>query len=330
MLAIHKTYEGELGEKKEVLFVSDGKATKKIKGAATAKYIGTLKPGIEIVLTSSNPKDNLVGSLQLRGVITKRAHWHSTGIPKNLPPEEIAKQFALLPAEQLSNIVVNQHLLELSDHVTVRRAILELRKASMLRFKAEMRARGLTKEDDPVPPELQCLVDAILEQKRISETPVDKLLISVASKIPDCSLFNTIADITTGMFTSAYVVSEIGDCTRFPTVASIWHYAGYHVVDGKAPKRARGKNIDWNPKLRTALWSMSDSIIKNRQNRWRDEYDKFKAQYAPKHAERCKCTTGDGHIGAYARRRVVKEILKEFWIACNKGQTQADNHSQVA
>lgn len=48
---------------------------------------------------------------------------------------------------------------------------------------------------------------------------------------------------------------------------SLWHYAGLHVVDGHAPRKAKGKRADWDPKARTAVLQpdgIADQIIKHK------------------------------------------------------------------
>ena len=75
---------------------------------------------------------------------------------------------------------------------------------------------------------------------------------------------------------------------------------------------------------------MAISIIKNRSNRWRPVYEKYLERELGRHDEICpKCETKQGHCGAMARRRVVQDILKEFWLVCN-GQGASVNHRRNA
>jgi hypothetical protein len=62
-------------------------------------------------------------------------------------------------------------------------------------------------------------------------------------------------------------------------VRSLWHYLGLHAVDGKSPKKQKGKRADWSPVGRTTVLmpgGIADSIIKLRTPLYRDEYDRQK------------------------------------------------------
>lgn len=64
-------------------------------------------------------------------------------------------------------------------------------------------------------------------------------------------------------------------------VRSLWHYCGLHVVDGRSPRRQKGRVADWNPDARTAVLmpgGIADSIVRRRTPRYRDIYDATKAR----------------------------------------------------
>lgn len=66
-------------------------------------------------------------------------------------------------------------------------------------------------------------------------------------------------------------------------VRSLWHYCGVHVVDGRSPRRMKGKQADWNPKARTLLLmpsGLAEMIVKHRTPEYRDIYDATKARLA--------------------------------------------------
>ena len=49
----------------------------------------------------------------------------------------------------------------------------------------------------------------------------------------------------------------------FATVSKLWKFFGIHVKeDGWSPKRVKGKNLDWSPKLRTLQWKIGQQFIK--------------------------------------------------------------------
>ena len=122
---------------------------------------------------------------------------------------------------------------------------------------------------------------------------------------------------------------------EFKTVSKLWAYCGMGVIDGKAPKRSKGKKINWNPTLRMIMYKLSDSFIKQRTPKYRDIYDKEKEKQLTKHkngeCESCnklKKADKPGHPDAMARRKAVKEFLKDFWIKLNDKHNQLKNDNQ--
>jgi hypothetical protein len=91
---------------------------------------------------------------------------------------------------------------------------------------------------------------------------------------------------------------------RFPTVSSLWKYAGFHVVDGKAPRMRKGEKVTWNPKLRALCWNIAASFVKQRNSPYRKWYDEFKKQEIEKYPELAKFI-----IELRARRKVAKLFL---------------------
>ena len=91
---------------------------------------------------------------------------------------------------------------------------------------------------------------------------------------------------------------------RFPTVSSLWKYAGMHVVDGKAPKRKRGERINWNPKLRSLCFKISESFVIQKKSPYRKWYDEFKRVELEKHPDLRK-----RHVEMRVRRKVAKLFL---------------------
>ena len=51
---------------------------------------------------------------------------------------------------------------------------------------------------------------------------------------------------------------DIHEC---PHVSSLWKYFGMDVRDGRAPKREKGKKIDWNPRGRTLCFKISMQML---------------------------------------------------------------------
>lgn len=135
-----------------------------------------------------------------------------------------------------------------------------------------------------------------------------------------------------GPVLSSNIIKSFGYCERFDMVSALWKYCGLHVVDGKAPKRAKGEKIDWNPKLRTMCWKIADSFIKGNSPVYRQIYDSEKEkQFSlrfPKGELRKRYNSrgkdgpykeddlqlSKGHVDNRARRKMVKIFLQHYWV----------------
>ncbi len=104
---------------------------------------------------------------------------------------------------------------------------------------------------------------------------------------------------------------------KMPTVSSLWHYAGY---GGPGDVRKKGKKSCWNASLKRACYQVGDSFIKQRTPKYRDVYDTEKAKQLvvcePLHP---KGVGIKAHADMRARRKMVKEFLKDLWIEFNGG-----------
>lgn len=154
-----------------------------------------------------------------------------------------------------------------------------------------------------------------------------------------------------GLKTIARLLAEIGDpywMTRYApdpdnpeknvlmeerprTVSELWAFCGLHVVDGAAPKRQKGYQSNWRTMAKTRAYNTLDPIVKLKNNPERGKYaDLFYAEkdrlagrtYGPGYYGRK--LKGDiigpdtpippGHAMAMAKRKVMKELLKDLWI----------------
>lgn len=97
----------------------------------------------------------------------------------------------------------------------------------------------------------------------------------------------------------------------FPNISAWRKYAGYHIVDGKMPKREKGKQSNWNSKGRKIGFLIGDQF--NRQSE-SNPYTAFmlkrKARYQndPAYADYSK-----GHIHNMARHQAVKLFFSHLW-----------------
>jgi hypothetical protein len=336
MIAIHKTFEKDENHKRTVtFFVADGKKVQKLTDQKIEKWLDGQKTS-EIRVTAVHACDPFLADLAKRGHTVLYANWHALGIEKNLAPEGIATAFADADSSSFRTFEPRPDLAALRYRLSQRFALTEYRKAVILRLKGSGRLYGQLSEED-----LDLDTKALLKEADETETRVpvqgkngtkmvslDTVIANLAKEIRECVLFNSAAQITGSWTTAATVVAFSGGIDRFESVASFWHYCGEHVVDGSAPKRRRGQPVTWNPRVRTALWNMSDSIMKNRDNPWRDFYDRERAKEFENHmAKHPGCKHPNGHSTARALRKMRKEILKRFFLAV-KGESYREGCDQ--
>lgn len=340
-IAIHRTNEKpDAASKRQVtLYISNGADTDTITGAQFDAWRKTLKQPRTLRFTAVHANDPLLAALISDGHTIEYANWHATGIEKNLPSDTIAQQFALLPASTFRTFKPRPDLGELRMRVSQYLAITEYRKSAILKLRACSTLCGQVNEDEisesiktllKEAEEVNLKVPVTAKNGKTKEVSLTTAISHLAKAIPECRLFNAAACIADSWITAAVVVGFSGGIDRFDQVSSFWHYCGEHVVDGRAPGRKKGHATTWSPRLRTALWQMSDSLIKNRNNPWRAFYEQELAKELAAHGQKHPdCKTVQGHCGAMARRKMRKEILKRFFVACMGQEFREDSGSQV-
>lgn len=320
-LSIHKTLEKSDDKRQVVLRVSDGKTVTKIVGDQIDIWIKDLNSDMTIRATSVHAQDPILNAIIEKGNEIVYANWHKTGIEKNLGPDEIVQQFAVLPESTFRKFIPRPDLTELRYRVNQRLAIMEYRKAAILKIHSNAILFGHVDEEN-LPEEIKQLMEEaekieinvpVMVKGKERKLSIDTVIANLAKKIPECQLFNSSAHIETSWNTAAAVIAFSGGIDRFDNVASFWHYCGQ---DPTSNKRKKGQSLSFNPKIKTILWQMSDSIVKNRNNPWRDFYDreldKEVTEHKTKHPD---CKTPKGHCMAMAKVKMRKEILKRFFLA---------------
>ena len=137
---------------------------------------------------------------------------------------------------------------------------------------------------------------------------------------------------------------------RFNNISKYHAYAGYHVVNGQAPRRQRNVKSNWNSKFRSHMWNVGGSFIKQPEEKsfYRSIYtkEKLKAGFIrtpngwdmPQEVReqwiakgvgqtkniQSKLEKGEeisnekdavkGHLDARARRKAVKLFLSHVWL----------------
>ena len=113
------------------------------------------------------------------------------------------------------------------------------------------------------------------------------------------------------------LIKSFGYCETYQYVSSLWRHCGFD-PDG-AKGKTKGEKIHYNPKLKTMVWKIGDSFIKQRTEPYRAVYDNEKerqlmlvtneAENAPKNRL---------HADLRARRKMVKIFLQHYYIIGRK------------
>lgn len=83
-----------------------------------------------------------------------------------------------------------------------------------------------------------------------------------------------------GKVLSTNLLVEFGDCSQYVYVSRLWAHTGYSVLpNGKAPRLQKGVEVNFNPKLRTMVWKVSDSLLKHNKGVYRQVYDTEKKKH---------------------------------------------------
>jgi hypothetical protein len=327
-LALHKTFEKDsTGKRQLVVHVSDGTDHLMLPPKKFLTFLAKLPPTTTIRATAVHATDAVLLDLAERGNPIEYAYWHATGLAKGLDPADLVAQYALLPAEIFRSFKPRRDIAELKQVLGLRNAIVQFYGDATRRLKQTGRDVG--------DPEMEIAVEELNSIRKgivLEEgTSLDKHVERLAKKIPECVLFKDTACIADSWIMAASFVAFSGGVDRFPTVAALNKYCGEHVTpEGTAPKRRKGQNVDWNPRLRTVLYQLSSTIIKNRTNPWRLFYEDARAAEMAVHDQKHPgCKTKEGHCTMRAMRKMVKEIIKRFYLAAN-GIQFIDGHNPLA
>jgi hypothetical protein len=322
IIALHVCYEKTDGRRIPTAYVSNGEGVERLTGAKLNDFVRSLKTGGIVRLTAVRATDSFLFGLAERGVKLLYTHWHQTGIAKNLPPEEIVATWAKLPNVIFRQFQPRPDIAQLRHALSLRGAVVRFYGDAVRAVKQEARNIGLADEDSiKAEPLFKQALEKLSEIRTsvVSEegTQLDTYIGKLAAKIPECVMVRRILHVQEWISAAAFVAFS-GGFERFPSVAAFWRFCGQSVENGKAPKRMRGVPSHWSPAMRTAVYLVGTAIIRNRANPWRAFYEAEYAKEFAAHDAKCpNCKTKQGHCGARARRKMMKEILKRIWVAGN-------------
>lgn len=77
-------------------------------------------------------------------------------------------------------------------------------------------------------------------------------------------------------------VVAIVDIEKANSISGLWKFAGFHVVNGKAPKPERGQKLEYSRKLRTMCWRLAATLLKAKgvfYNYYKEEKAKYSERF---------------------------------------------------
>jgi hypothetical protein len=119
--------------------------------------------------------------------------------------------------------------------------------------------------------------------------------------------------------TAAKLLALIDDISIPKHISSLWRYAGYGVIDGKAERNVAGEKSHKNNDLQTAVWFVSDQFVRFQTPIYVPYYyaekDKYRVKYPEPVTVDGRTRYTDGHINNMAKRKMAKLFLSHLWVA---------------
>ncbi|MDI6883047.1 MAG: hypothetical protein QMC93_01045 [Patescibacteria group bacterium] len=203
------------------------------------------------------------------------------------------------------------------------KSVLQIEK---LRVAAQVRQTHLGKQNRK---DLE--TDELLARIRVLENYADNRLGKLLEEHPAYLWFSRVKGV--GRENIAKVVGLV-DIDRANTISSLWKFAGYHVENGKAPKRQKGGGkLSYNSRLRSMSWRLGSSLLRAR-GKFYDFYSQEKEKYIQKCSQKGikivsasqlpkdekgkryepEGVISEGHIHNYALRKMIKLFLACLWL----------------
>jgi Transposase IS116/IS110/IS902 family len=321
--AVHRTFDKSADGKRTLTFyVFNGKKVVCLNEVKLNEWLRTLPANSPVRFTAVSSSDQVLATM-VEGTTVRimHANWHALEVEKNLEPEVIVQKVAEASDEPFTEFKIDPKIGHLRAVLNTYNAVNQLFGDCLRKFKQVARDGGDVSYEslEDALSKVSFIDDNKGGKSRSEVTKVEAELKKTAKDMWQCRLFNSVAGIKDGWVTAATVVAYSGGIERFPTVASFWHYCGVHVVNGKMPMPKSGQTVTWSPRLRKALFVMTDSMcIKNgKRNPWGKVFQEFTSQEMRVHASKCQCKNPEYHSKKRARWRVAKEILKRYYVAAS-------------
>jgi phage terminase small subunit len=173
-IAIHKTFTEE-GE--SLYFVTTSTGTVEMNDAKLSKTLSKLPPSeTTIRITNVSSSFKLVETLREQGFTVTSAHWHATGIAKNLEPAEIAAAFYALADDICTEVKLRADIFNLKQIIAARYSAVDYRRAATLKLLAIARTLGLSDDAETWPSYLEAARRECKEGEKELENPITKAI----------------------------------------------------------------------------------------------------------------------------------------------------------
>jgi len=189
----------------------------------------------------------------------------------------------------------------------------KLRIAAQLRLDALFRDQWLIEQttgeiDEETYVKMKLAQSLTFKEADQLEKEMLKKIKEILPLIPAYEIFQNIAGA--GPVIAAICIGEIGDIRRFPTEHALVAYAGYHVKDGKAVVRRKGRVANWNNNLRYAVWLFTTQTVERlpASSPWKAKLIARKNREKQLHPDFSK-----GYIAKRARRWLGTKFLRHIW-----------------
>lgn len=164
------------------------------------------------------------------------------------------------------------------------------------------------------------------------QTQEKEFKIIITKLLKDNDIFTQFLSKIRGMaeLSSSYMIKTLGDCSKFSNVGKLWAYCGYDVRNGKAPKRVKGSQIDYNAKFRSQMFVISQNLMKLNKGFYREVYQTEKEKLSSRIYEtgvlnqkygkvykNSDCKLSKGHVNSMCLRKIAKLLLSNYW-ECSK------------
>lgn len=216
------------------------------------------------------------------------------------------------------------------------------RAAAVKRSTAIVKAIESGKESDLTPTDqivantTRLYVLAMQEARGPMETyrkGVEKAMTNAARQLPAHAFVDRVKGF--GTLGLAIIVGEAGDLSNYSNPGKLWKRLGLAVIDGaKQGKRtdpAEAERHGYNPRRRSAIWTLADSLLRTNDGEYKAAYVARK-EYEMQRAEQEGLVMTRMHAHRRAARYAEKRLVRDLWVAWrNAGSIPAggDEHSVV-